>query len=41
MKMIEYYVGLVLNNNIFIRKTKVPLVKPFMENLSKKEEKST
>ena len=37
MKMIEYYVGLVLNNNIFIRKTKVPLVKPFMENLSKKE----
>ena len=37
MKMIEYYDGLVLNNNIFIRKTKVPLVKPFMENLSKKE----
>lgn len=37
MKMIEYYVGLLLNNNIFIRKTKIPLVKPFMKNLSKKE----
>ena len=37
MMMIEYYIGLVLNNKIFIRKAKIPLVKPFMENLSKKE----
>ena len=37
MMMIEYYIGLVLNNNVFIRKTKIPLVKPFMENLSKNE----
>lgn len=37
MEMIEYYVGLVLNNNIFIKKTKIPLVKPFMECLSRKD----
>ena len=37
MMMIEYYIGLVLNNKVFIRKTKIPLVKPFMKSLSKKE----
>lgn len=37
MDMIEYYVGLVLKNEIFIRKTKIPLVKPFMKGLTKKD----
>ena len=37
LQMIEYYIGLVLQNEIFIRQTKIPLVKPFMKNLSKKE----
>ena len=37
MEMIEYYIGLVLQNEIFIRKAKIPLVRPFMEGLNKKE----
>ena len=37
MQMIEYYVGLVLRNEIFIRRTKIPLVKPFMEKLHRNE----
>ena len=37
MKMIEYYVGLVLRNEISIKDSKIPLVKPFMEDLKKNE----
>tara|TARA_B100000686_G_C16652021_1_gene896110 strand:+ start:236 stop:1144 length:909 start_codon:yes stop_codon:yes gene_type:complete len=37
MEMIEYYIGLVLKNEISIQNTKIPLVKPFMENLSKRD----
>ena len=37
MSMIEYYIGLVLRNEIFIRKTKIPIIKLDMESLRKKE----
>ena len=37
MKMIEYYIGLVLKDKVCIKKTKIPLVKPFMEPLLKKD----
>jgi len=37
MHMIEYYVGLVLRNDIIIKNTKISLVKPFMEILHKKD----
>ena len=37
MKMIEYYIGLVLKDKVCIKTTKIPLVKPFMEPLLKKD----
>tara|TARA_B100000575_G_C23120612_1_gene648420 strand:+ start:695 stop:1603 length:909 start_codon:yes stop_codon:yes gene_type:complete len=37
MQMIEYYLGLILRNDIHIQTSKIPLVKPFMSNLSKKD----